>query len=260
MEKLNSFFYSRIGDIPYYSFVKKINGNDFRKVFVVDIRNLKHPERIFKNFEEFQKQFLADTFYRMPEGKYPVALSLYFLYDDERLVNCGDVLHDYSYALKDFINYDEYKKLIDEDKDIVVPNRQYIYDYNGKTIKASNFNLVYGPNASGKTMFLRYISDCEKAPLFILNRKFDDDRFLSSSSEYLDNFSHIIEYCREDDAPLLLDDLCWNCFDVRNQAKIVDKLYEFSHDNDVFFTSSQIGVQKLVRSRTHDPNIIEFNR
>ena len=44
-------------EVPCYKIIKKINGNDFRKIFVVDIRNLKHCEEIFKNFDNFQNVY-----------------------------------------------------------------------------------------------------------------------------------------------------------------------------------------------------------
>ena len=95
----------------------------------------------------------------------------------------------------------------------------------------------------------------------MLNQKFDDEnRLLSSSSQYLENLSKIIDYCQTQNIPLLLDDLCWYSFDGRNQINVIDALYDYSHNNDVFFTSSKIGIKQLVKIRSHNPNIIDFNR
>ena len=195
------------------------------------------------------------------EEKYPVALSLYFLCDNDRLINYDDILHDYNYALKDFIDYDQYNKIISEPDDLEVPIRESIFDYDGTTYKTNNFNLIYGLNASGKTRLMKHISHEKDIPLFLLNRKIDDrEKVFYSSSQYLENFFKIIDYCDKQNIPLLLDDLCWNSFDGRNQVKIVDSLYEYSHNNDVFFTSAQDGIKELVKKRTHNPTIISIRR
>lgn len=249
-------------EVPCYKIIKKINGNDFRKIFVVDIRNLKHCEEIFKNFDNFQTQLLADEFFSLPKDtKYPITLSLYFLNDNNKIMNYGDILYDYHFALKDFISVDEYNKIISSKQDLKVPNRDLTYNYNEKKIQTSNFNLLYGLNGSGKTRFLKNMSSKKDLPLFLLNQKFDDEnRLLSSSSQYLENLSKIIDYCQTQNIPLLLDDLCWYSFDGRNQIKVIDALFDYSHNNDVFFTSSQNGIKQLVKTRSHNPNIIDFNK
>ena len=249
-------------EVPYYETIQKINGNDFRKIFVIDIRNLKHREEIFKNFDEFQTQLLADEFFSLPrDTKYPLTLSLYFLNDNNEFLNYGDILYDYHYALKDFLSIDEYNKIISSEQDLIVSNRDLTYGYNGKTIQTSNFNLLYGLNGSGKTRFLKDMSSKKDLPLFLLNQKFDDEnKLLYNSSQYLENLSKIIDYCQTQNIPLLLDDLCWYSFDGRNQIKVIDTLYDCSHSNDVFFTSAQDGIKQLVKTRSHNPNIIDFNR
>ena len=249
-------------EVPCYEIIKKINGNDFRKIFVVDIRNSNHREMIFKNFDDFQTQLLADEFFSLPKNtKYPITLSLYFLTDNNKIANYGDILYDYNYALKEFINFDEYSRIINSKQALIVPNRDITYDYNGETIQTSNFNLLYGLNGSGKTRFLKDMSSKKDLPLFLLNQKFDDEnRLLSSSYQYLENLSKIIDYCQTQNIPLLLDDLCWYSFGGRNQISVIDALYDYSHNNDVFFTSAQIGIKQLVKTRSHNPNIIDFNR
>ena len=119
---------------------------------------------------------------------------------------------------------------------------------------------MYGLNGSGKTRFLKHMSAKEELPLFLLNQKFDDKNILlSNSSQYLENLSKIIDYCQTQNIPLLLDDLCWYSFDGRNQIKVIDTLYDYSHNNDVFFTSAQDEIKRLVKTRSHKPNIIEFD-
>lgn len=249
-------------DIPFYEIVKKINGNSFRKYFIVDIRNLNHSKVIFNNFDDFKSQFLADEFFSLPSNtQYPINLSLCFLYDNNKIVNSDNILHDYNYALVNFINENEYKKIVASDDDLIVTERENIYDYNGKTISTSNFNLIYGFNGSGKTRFLEHISTQEKVPIFLLNKKFDSSNiYLSNSDEYLENLHKILAYCQSKNIPLLLDDLCWNSFDGRNQITIIDTLYAHSHEHNVFFTSAQENIKQLVKKRSHNPNIIDFNR
>lgn len=253
-------------EIPSYEIIKKINGNDFKRIFIADIRNLKHREEIFKNFDEFQTQLLADEFFSAPENtkdtKYPISFSLCFLIDNNKIVNCGDILYDYYFALEDyFISIDEYNKIISSEQNLIVPNRNLTYNYNGSTIQTSNFNLLYGLNGSGKTRFLKAMSTEKKLPLFFLNKKFDDqNRLLSNSSQYLENLSKIIDYCQTQNIPLLLDDLCWYSFDGINQIKIIDTLYDYSHSNDVFFTAAQHDIKRLVKTRSHNSNIINFDK
>ena len=249
-------------EVPYYEIIKKINGNNFKKIFVVDIRNLKHREEIFKNFDEFQTQLLAGEYFSLPKNtKYPIILSLYFLNDDNKIMNCEEILYDYDFALKDFISVDEYNKIISSEQNLIVPNRSLTYDYNGREIQTSNFNLLYGLNGSGKTRFLKDMASKKDLPLFLLNQKIDEEsRLISSSSQRLENLSKIIDYCQTQNIPLLLDDLCWYSFDGRNQIKVIDTLYDYSHSNDVFFTSAQSGIKQLVKTRSHNPNIIEFHK
>lgn len=249
-------------EVPCYEIVKKINGNDFIKIFVVDIRNLKHREEIFEKFDEFQTQLLADEFFSLPKDtKYPINLSLYFLNDDNKIVNCGDILYNYDFALKDFISIDEYNKIISSEQNLIVPNRNSSYNYNGETIQTNNFNLLYGLNGSGKTRFLKDIASKKDLPLFLLNQKFDEEsRLLSSSTQYLENLSKIVDYCQTQNIPLLLDDLCWYSLDGRNKIKVIDTLYDYSHNNDVYFTSAQDSIKQLVKTRSHNLNIIEFNK
>ena len=249
-------------NVPYYEKVIKINGKDFRKIFIIDIRGLNRCEEIFENFDNFQTQLLADEYYSLPrDTQYPIILSLYFLNDSNKLVNPGRILHNYNYALKNFIDSEEFNKIMDQEDNLIVPNRNSSYIYDEKKIQTSNFNLLYGLNGSGKTLFLKYISSKNDIPLFMLNQKYDDkEKLLSSSSQYLENLSHIVNYCHTRNIPLLLDDLSWYSFDGRNQIKIIDTLYEYSHYNDVFFTSSQDNIKQLVKRRSQNPNIINFKR
>ncbi|MBQ3021480.1 MAG: hypothetical protein IJD92_04590 [Bacilli bacterium] len=268
MPKKIIYHYKRNGDnkdcileVPYYETIQKINGNDFRKIFILDIRYLKHREEIFRNFDNFQTQLLADEFFSLPKDtEYPMTFSLYFLNYNNKIVNCEEILYDYHFALKDFISIDEYNKILRKELNLIVVNSNSSYNYNGKTIQTNNFNLIYGLNGSGKTRFLKDMASKKNIPLFYLNKKFEEKNILLSNSfQYLENLSKIIDYCQTQNIPLLLDDLCWYSFDWRNQIKVIDTLYDYSHNNDVFFTSAQYEIKRLVKKRSHKPNIIEFD-
>lgn len=245
--------------IPYYELVTKINGNDFRKLFIVDIRKMDY-EKVLSQFDYIQDTLVEDDYFNKSLDKcYPTNLGLYFLCDDDISRYFRNVLENYVYALKKFINTEEYEKLIKEPLDLLVKERKNIYLYNHKEIEAGNFNLIIGNNGSGKTQLLRFISEQRKTPIFLLNRSVSDpNKIFSNESEYLKNLDEIINYCKSRNMPLLLDDLCWGGMGGRGPLTIIDILYDYSHENDVFFTAAQSQIKGLVKKRSHTPNIIEL--
>lgn len=261
MATLKEFEYMWV-DLPYYEVVEKINGLDFRKYYVFDIRDW-HKDKvalIFDDFLAFQQDLLCDDFFsKSRDSVYPRNLMLYFIVEDkdDYAIDKETVKNDMHYAFKDFISYSEFVKLT-ENENIDVQERSSIYTYQGNEIEIRNFNLIYGLNGSGKTDLLRFISDEENLPLFDLYRDLGTKEVLAGASEYIQNLKQIVEYCRSQSIPLLLDDIGWNAYDDRNKIKIVDQLYEYSHENNVIFTSCQRDINSLVKRLSHDPNIIEL--
>ena len=249
-------------DFPYYEIMEKINGIDFRKYYVFDIRDW-HKDKValmFENFSGFQQDLLCDDFFSSSrDGVYPRNLMLYFIVDDSENyeIDKESIKNDMHYAFKDFISYSDFIKLT-ENENIDVQERSSIYTYQGNDLEIRNFNLVYGLNGSGKTDLLRFISEKEYLPLFDLSSDLDTKEILSGASEYIKNLKRIIEYCHSENIPLLLDEIGWNAYDDRNKIKIVDQLYEYSHKNNVIFTSCQRDIKSLVKKLAHNPNIIEL--
>lgn len=261
MTILKEFQYKKL-TIPYQEITTKINENDFRKYFIIDIRNWNSDVifKVFNDFVDFQSNLLADEFFSNSNKTYPVNLMLYFLIDESRNYDIDEetIKNNFNYAFKDFINHEQFLQ-ITRKLDLYVPQRQTIYMYNGEQIEINNFNLVFGPNNRGKTNLLKFIAEESNSPLFCLYQDLNSFKILTSATERLANLKQIMDYCYNQDSPLLLDDIWWNAFDERNKVKIINQLYDYSHDNDVVFTSAQQSIKSLVKSRSHKPNIIDLS-
>lgn len=261
MTILKEFQYEEL-TIPYQETTIKINENDFRKYFIIDIRNWNSDVifEVFNNFANFQYNLLVDEFFSNSNKTYPVNLMLYFLIDENRDYDIDEetIKNNFRYAFKDFINYEQFLQ-ITRKPNLYVPQRQAIYMYNGERIEINNFNLIFGPNNRGKTNLLKFIAEESDLPLFNLYLDLNSSKILTSATERLNNLKQIMDYCYNQNSPLLLDDMGWNAFDERNKVKIINQLYDYSHDNNVIFTSAQQAIKSLVKKRSHKPNIIDLS-
>lgn len=261
MTVLKEFRYGKLS-IPYQETTVKINENDFCKYIIIDIRNWNQDVifEIFNDFADFQHSLLFDEFYSNSNKMYPVNLMLYFLIDENRDYEIDEeaIKNNFAYAFKDFINHEQFLQ-ITRKSNLYVTQRQTIYVYNSEQIEINNFNLIFGSNGRGKTNLLKFIAKEGNLPLFCLSRDLNSKRILTSATERLNNLTQIMDYCRDQNSPLLLDDMWWNAFDERNKVKIINQLYDYSHDNNVIFTSAQQSVKSLVKRRSHKPNIIDLS-
>lgn len=261
MTTLTYFSYGEF-TIPYREKTIKINENDFRKYFIIDIRNLNQDiiVEMFNNFDNFQHYLLADEFFKNSNKMYPVNLMLYYLIDEKRdyEIDKKTIKDNFRYAIKDFISYEQFLQ-ITRKPNLYVSQRQTIYIYISEQIEINNFNLIFGSNGRGKTNILKFIAKEEDLPLFCLQKDINSQKILTSATERLNNLKQIMDYCSNQNCPLLLDDMEWNAFDERNRIKIIDQLYDYSHDRNVIFTSAQPSIKRLVNRRSHKPNIIDLN-
>lgn len=242
-------------EIYYNTYIEKINGNDFRKHFVIDFNKLNENQinYILNNFDNFQMQLLGFDYFYYKSEKYNCSLFLHLL-NLPKNKNYESILNNYNYCLKEINDNIKLK-----DKDIIINNQKSEYSWNNQKFTISNFNLIYGNNATGKTRLIRSYGEYKNIPVFQLVRNFESGNFLVTSTERLSNFKKILKYCKENRIPILLDDMFWGSFDSKNTIKIIDELYDSSINNQVVFTSEQELPKTLVLKRTHDYNIIDLN-
>ena len=261
-----------------YEVEEKINGEIFRKNIVVDLRYLDKNKilEILNNYKLVQMEIANNFNWHNSVEKND---RLFYLYDE----NIKDIILEYqSTIIKDTSIYS--KKFIDEskfeqlrDKNIVINNGNNIMVGN-VNINTSGFNLIYGPNGSGKTVLLRHISDYFDVPVFNYYSKdmikLDNDKVFMDYYKMLTGKSEITNYTGIDDVYygicngltygiltdniVIFDDLGWGLMDDDNQKRIIDVLNNYSYNNGIIMTNCQEDVKKLVKSRVYNPHLIDF--
>ena len=243
-------------EIAYTTTIEKINGNDFKKHYIVDFNTLNEYQIkcILNNFDNFQTQLMGRDFYNYKNMNYHCSLVLHLL-NFPKNVNRFSILDNLDYALK---TIDDSIIISDTNRIFINQNDEHIWNSQKYTFK--NFNLIYGYNATGKTRLIQSFAQYKNIPFFQLVKNLESGEFLSSSTDRLLNFRKILMHCKENNIPILLDDMFWGSFDPRNTIYVIDALYENAFDNQVVFTSEQELPKRLVLSRTHDSNIIDLNK
>lgn len=261
-----------------YEVEEKINGEIFRKNMVVDLRFLDQSKvlEILNNYKLVQME-IANSFnwYNSVEKND----RLFYLYDE----NIKDIILEYQSSItkdtsiypKEFIDESKFEK--QGDKNIVINNGNNIMVGN-ININTSGFNLIYGPNGSGKTVLLRHISDFFDVPVFNYYSKdmikLDNDKVFMDYYKKLTGKNDITNYTGIDDVYygicngltygvltdniVIFDDLGWGLMDDDNQKRIIDVLNEYSYNNGIVMTNCQEDVKKLVKNRVYNPNIIDL--
>lgn len=264
--------------IPFCEFIEKINGDDFKKHYIIDVRNLSKNDImiIMNNFDNLQTQLLYDSYFLQK-----INIILYILHDKKQTpeLNFEQILNDYNFALKKFITEEELDDIIKYNRNINLPNQTKIeVNYNNKHISIiDGFNLLYGPNDSGKTAHLKVFATLLECPIFnmkdknltlnidknnyyfqeLINR-FNLDikkEYLSNIEQYFYKLSQIITYCKVNNMPLLLDDLSWNSIDAKRKLELINALFEFSKENTTIVTACQDDVKKMIKRHIYKPNI-----
>lgn len=262
-----------------------------KKIFIIDTRKLSERKikYIFDNFEEVQKVILSKYFFDYiifektnNKSVYPFNIELIFLINDKEELNINkhDYLYNMNYALKSFMTEKELVKYI-ESMSFVNVNKEQLLELKQGITKISHFNYIYGNNATGKSKMLEEISSKLNVPLFSMNEKnyalkeyINDTNSLneiifnltgsnnidsySSYGKYIDQLSQIIEYCKEHNNPILLDDLRWKSLDSRNYIKLLNTLADYSYKNNpVIITGSD--QSQIIKRKVYNPKIISTN-
>jgi len=261
-----------------YEVEEKINGEIFRKNIVVDLRYLDQNKvlDILNNYKLVQMEIVNNyNWYNNAERND----RLLYLYDED----INDIIIEYqayitedtTFYPKEFIDESKFKQL--RDKNIIINNGNNIMVGN-VNINTSGFNLIYGPNGSGKTVLLRHISDFFGVPVFNYYSKgmikLDNDKVFMDYYKMLTGKSGITNYTGIDDVYygicngltygvltdniVIFDDLGWGLMDDDNQKRIIGVLNNYSYNNGIIMTNCQEDVKKLVKSRVYNPNIIDL--
>lgn len=271
-----------IMELPYYEYVDKINYVIFRKNIVLDLTkiDIEKLEYFFNNFSKINN-IIGGYYCYNQYDKFRGNHTLLMLYNDDIksvvYKNNYNVLYNFNFLLKDFINIEEFEKLGDSHI-ILNDNKNIIVD--DKEINLSGFNLLYGCNGSGKTMLLKSISNTIKSPIFNLYNGIDrlyeiesseifkyyyklltnkDNVVINSYSDHIFYWLSIgFAYGKLENNIVLFDDMCWNGLDSRNKINIIDNLNNYSYSNGVVTTACQKDVKGLVKGRVYNSNIIDL--
>lgn len=266
-------------EVPYYEFNEVINNELFRKVFVIDLINMNREKviNLLNNFNFFQEQFGHNLYYDL-NNRFRKNNTLLFLYNDDlrEIINIirNQMVNNYDYFLKDFITEGVFKNITNIDA-ILQENNMVVSD---KIINTSGFNLLYGPNNSGKTILLNKISDTLDTRIFncfnIKRENLEESELfkfyykLLTNKDIVEIYSTIdiiyynlcfgLTYAKLNNKILLLDDIGWLSIDKRNIINIIDNLNEFLYTNGIVVTACNETVKTLVKNRVYNPNIVEF--
>lgn len=248
--KKNHGIYKTNEDIPYVTFVERVNGNDFRRHYVVDFKTLSDNqiEFILSNFSLFQKHLMAEPYFYQP-----CPLFLHFL-NFPKDKNSYPILSDKDYAVKTIND-----KVLSLDRDRTVTEHISSYTWNGQSYPIKNLNLIFGYNATGKSRLINSYAKDIGVPVFSPVRSLESLEYLYDSSSRIQNLDKIVAYCNKKNMPILLDDIFWGSFDARNIVYIIDRLCDSSFSNQVMFTSCMGNIKGLVLKRSYNPNIIDLN-
>lgn len=267
-----------------------VYGKDIlKKLFIIDIRNMNDEDinYIFENFDEIQRVLLSDIFLDYHEievnnklSTYPYNLELIFLMDKNRNYNINSYkyIYNFDYALKSFMNEEEFNKYLTKQNTYNNINKEVLLDLKGKLLKLNHFNYIVGDNGSGKTRLLKEISDYLKQPIYSLdnynldlldkiknkehiNKFFSsltgDTSLYGSFNNYAYRLSQILQYSLENNNIVLLDDLRWNGLDNLNLVKVVNLLKDYSYENTpVVLTGCD--KSKWIKRKVYNANIINL--
>lgn len=286
--------------IPYFDIV--LDNNIFKRVAILDIRpGVSYYcilRNIFFDISKFQNLYFSKLFFDIKEDclkedkfDFHKNMELIILYDKDKqcdFIDKGDTLYDFYYFFKRFYTLEELRQYVNLNEEMIInyektKKRNLIINLDDKDYTLfSSLNLIYGLNGSGKTFFLKEISEQLKVPIFNLSdytlelsKKINDEDNLrkylywlsesynlpkySSYEKYIHRLSQVLEYSREQNIPLLLDDLSWNSLDSRNKINLIDTLYKYSLENNpIIFTGCNEDIKSLVKKRVYKPNIIDL--
>ena len=257
---------SLVEDYEYFTKEIKIGDEIIKKIFVVDIRTMSDEliKSLFDDFTEFQRVVLSDDFYMRGELEeknlftYSYYMDLVFLYDPNRkyYINKYYITRfDMQFALKHFMTEDELKLFLNRCYPTKNLNKEILVELKDKVVKLNHFNYIHGSNGSGKSVLLKEISGNLKVPTFsmdntdlnlenyIINKDYVkkylrqltglyDVSNYSDYEKYVHRMAQILEFSREHNNIVLLDDLRWDALDSRNKIDLIDTLFDYSLNNE----------------------------
>lgn len=291
IEERNDILRNRlIEDYEYFTHEIKIHDEIIKKIFIVDIRTM--PDELIAemidDFTEFQRVVLSDDFYRRGELEeknlftYSYYMDLVFLYNPNRKykIKKFDILYDPDFALKHFMTEDELQAFLKRNYPTKNLNKETLVELKDKVIKLNHFNYIHGNNGSGKTILLKEISEQIKVPMFSMdnvglnleNYISDKDNFrkylkqltgqyeifgYSDYGKYINRLAQILEFSREHNNMVLLDDLRWGALDSKNKLNVIDTLFDYSLNNEGIVITG-CNQRANIKRRVYKSNIIEL--
>jgi len=279
-----------IEDYEYFTHEIKINNEIIKKIFIVDIRTM--PDNLISemvdDFTEFQRVMLSDDFYRRGELEeknlftYSCYMDLVFLYNPNRKykIKKFDILYDPDFSLKHFMTEDELQVFLKRNYPTKNLNKKTLVKLKDKVIKLNHFNYIHGNNGSGKTMLLKEISEQIKVPVFSMdNIGLNLENYISDKNhvkkylkkltgqyeifsysdygKYINRLAQILEFSREHNNMVLLDDLRWGALDSRNKLNVIDTLFDYSLNNEGIVITG-CNQRANIKRRVYKSNIIEL--
>lgn len=289
-EKSNILNQNGIG-VHYYEIDKVINNHLHAKNYIIDLRDCSKSqiEYLMQNLKQFQQKFLSKIFFNENKN-----LTLSFLLSQSQHWNkildeetIKEIKYDFEYAKKEFITENDLKELENKEHNIKLNVNPSTILYEGKELKLTHFNLIYGNNTSGKTRLLNHIAENLETPVFdlalmasapmcaeikknITNKDLETSYYrklmekeqydYSWISYYCDSLSNGLSYTYERALPLALDNLSFERLDGRHLLNTIDTLADFSlnKNHPVIMTSASEHTKCLVKQRVYNPNIIEL--
>lgn len=280
-----------VEDYEYFTKEIKIGDEIIKKIFIVDIRTMSDEliNSLFDDFTEFQRIVLSDDFFKrgVLEEKnlftYSYYMDLVFLYDPNRKYNINKykIMYNVDFAMKHFMTEAELKIFLKRNYPTKNLDRETLIELKDKIVKLNHFNYIHGNNGSGKTMLLKEISDTLKVPMFsmdnidlnlenyIINKDYVK-KYLrqltglyevnnySNYEKYVHRMAQILEFSREHNNMVLLDDLRWDSLDSRNRLNLIDTLFDYSLNNEgVVITGCN--QKENIKRRVYKANIINLD-
>lgn len=278
--------------IEYYVKDIKVGTDIIKKYFIIDTRNLQKEkiQYVFENFREIQEKILSDYFYEHYKleknnslSTYPFNLELIYLVDEKQKYDIYKYgfLYNMEYALKSIMNESELLNLLNKEYSFKNLDKEILLTLKDRVIKLNHFNYIQGDNGSGKTMMLKEISKILDVRMFSLEdrslnleNKIEDVESLNSIiysltgsyeldeysdySKYISRLSQILEFSKENNNVVLLDDLRWLSLDSRNRVKLKNALADYSYEYCPIVITGYKQAEEIKR-KVYKPNIILAN-
>ena len=284
-----------VDDYDYFIKEIKINDEIIRKIFVVDIRTMSDEriENIFNNFNEFQRLILENDFFNPFKSiknapfTYSLNLNLIFLYDENRkyninkyIINKHNILHNMNYAIKDFMTKSELQMLLNKEYLSEKINKEMLIELKNKVLKLRSFNYIHGNNGAGKTRLLNDISSSINVPIFSMNdislnledyisdkdniqnymyqlARITQKEEYNDFQKYIYRLAQILQFSKEKNNVVLLDDLRWRSLSDRIRINIIETLFDYSCDNESVVITG-CNQKDFIKRKIYKANIIDL--